>query len=70
MKMVDQFYLTTYRPERYQRTSAFLVLVLKRVCGPLANSLLHYQPTSIKKTETKIEAAYRAADQVLKSAVD
>lgn len=39
------------------------VLFHKRVCGPLANSLFQCQPASASSASTKLEAAYRKADQ-------
>jgi hypothetical protein len=39
------------------------VLFHKRLCGPLANSLFQPRLVSTPSTNTKLEAAYRNADQ-------
>jgi len=56
--------------EKGIKVCLLFLLFHKRVCGPLANSLFHYQPTSIKQPKTKIEAAYQAADQAIQNVVD
>lgn len=44
------------------KVALLFVLFHKRVCGPLANSLFHHPPQPETKPATKIEAAYRKAD--------
>jgi hypothetical protein len=47
------------------KAALLFVLFHKRVCGPLANSLFNSPPRPQPKPATKIEAAYRKADQSL-----
>jgi hypothetical protein len=56
--------------EKGINVSLLFLLFHKRVCGPLANSLFHYQPALIKQPKTKIEAAYQAADQAVQHVVE
>ena len=49
--------------EKGNRVALMFVLFHKRVCGPLANSLFDRPTQSEPKSATKIEAAYRKADQ-------
>jgi hypothetical protein len=48
--------------EKGNKVALLFVLFHKRVCGPLANSLFHHAPQAEPKPATKIEAAYRKAD--------
>jgi hypothetical protein len=45
------------------KVALMFVLFHKRVCGPLANSLFESRPPSNTSANTKLEAAYRRADQ-------
>jgi hypothetical protein len=45
------------------KAALMFVLFHKRVCGPLANSLFNSPPRPQPKPATKLEAAYRKADQ-------
>ena len=45
------------------KVALLFVLFHKRVCGPLANSLFNSAPQAEPKPATRIEAAYRKADQ-------
>jgi hypothetical protein len=45
------------------RVALLFVLFHQRVCGPLANSLLHRRPTQTPTPLSKLEAAYHKADQ-------
>jgi hypothetical protein len=45
------------------KVALLFVLFHKRVCGPLANSLFNSPPQAEPKPATRIEAAYRKADQ-------
>jgi hypothetical protein len=45
------------------KAALLFVLFHKRVCGPLANSLFNSPPRSDPKPATKLETAYRKADQ-------
>jgi hypothetical protein len=47
------------------RVALLFVLFHQRVCGPLANSLFQRRPTQTTAPMSKIEAAYRKADQTL-----
>ncbi|MGD0918499.1 MAG: hypothetical protein ABSB22_18780 [Thermodesulfobacteriota bacterium] len=55
--------------EKGIKVCLLFVLFHKRVCGPLANSLFHYQPAPVKHPKTKIEAAYQAADPAIENVV-
>jgi hypothetical protein len=50
--------------------AALFVLFLKRVCGPLANSLFHHRPDDKVKAPTKIETAYYQADHATQKLID
>ena len=52
------------------RVALRLVLFHKRVCGPLANSLLDGRPDEQSKPPRKIEAAYHKADAALQHVLD
>ena len=52
------------------KAALLFVLFHKRVCGPLANSLFKSPPTRELKPVTKIEAAYRKADQSIQRVLD
>jgi hypothetical protein len=56
--------------EKGIKVCLLFVLFHKRVCGPLANSLFHYQPAPIKQPKTKIEVAYQAADRAVQQVVE
>lgn len=49
--------------DKGNKVALMFVLFHKRVCGPLANSLFQRQSPSATSTNTKLEAAYRRADQ-------
>lgn len=49
--------------EKGNKVALLFVLFHKRVCGPLANSLFSHAPQPEPKPATKLEAAYRKADQ-------
>jgi len=46
------------------------VLFQERACGPLANSLFNAPPQAQLKPATRIEAAYRKADQSIQQILD
>ena len=48
--------------DKGNKAALLFVLFHKRVCGPLANSLFNSPPHPAPKPATKIEAAYRQAD--------
>jgi hypothetical protein len=53
----------TYRlTEKGMKVSAMFVLFHKRLCGPLANSLFHFQPNPKFTIKSKLEKAYHQAD--------
>ena len=52
------------------RVAAMFVLFHKRICGPLANSLFHHQPTPDPKPAVKIETAYHRADAAIQNLVN
>jgi hypothetical protein len=49
--------------DKGNKAALVFVLFHKRVCGPLANSLFNSPPQAEPKPATRIEAAYRKADQ-------
>jgi hypothetical protein len=44
------------------RVALMFVLFHQRVCGPLANSLFHRQPTEHEEPSSKLEVAYHQVD--------
>jgi hypothetical protein len=52
------------------RVAALFVLFHKRLCGPLANSLFHHQPTPSSKPPAKIETAYHRADAAIQNLIN
>jgi hypothetical protein len=51
--------------DKGNKTALLFVLFHKRVCGPLANSLFNAPPHPEPQPATKMEAAYRQADQAI-----
>ena len=49
--------------DKGNKIALMFVLFHKRVCGPLANSLFDSRPVPTTSANTKLEAAYRKADQ-------
>jgi hypothetical protein len=49
--------------DKGNKVALMFVLFHKRVCGPLANSLFDVRPVPTTSANTKLEAAYRKADQ-------
>ena len=49
--------------DKGNKVALLFVLFHKRVCGTLANSLFDHTAASTASTDTKLEAAYRKADQ-------
>jgi hypothetical protein len=45
------------------------VLFHQRLCGPLANSLFHHQPTSPHRPNSKLQAAYYKADASIRKII-
>jgi hypothetical protein len=56
--------------EKGIRVAALFTLFHKRICGPLANSLFHYQPTPSPRPPAKIEIAYQRADAAIQNLLD
>jgi hypothetical protein len=52
------------------KIALLFVLFHKRVCGPLANSLFNSPPQAEVKPATRIETAYRKADQSIQQILD
>lgn len=52
------------------RVAVMMLLFHKRVCGPLANSLFGPGPTQISKPRTKLDVAFRKADNAVQRLVD
>ncbi len=49
--------------DKGNKVALMFVLFHKRVCGPIASSLFESPPLSTSSASTKLEAAYRKADQ-------
>jgi hypothetical protein len=56
--------------EKGTKVALMFVLFHKRVCGPLANSLLNKPPQPALQPATKFEAAYRKADQSIHRVIE
>lgn len=56
--------------ENGQKAALLLVLFHKRVCGPLAHSLFNPPPQPDAQPATRMEAAYRKADQSIQQLID
>ncbi len=56
--------------EKGNKVALLFVLFHKRVCGPLANSLFNRSPQSEFPPATRIEAAYRQADQSIQQVIE
>jgi hypothetical protein len=52
------------------RVVLMFILFHQRVCGPLANSLFHRQPTQHQQTSSKLEAAYHQVDASVQRLID
>jgi hypothetical protein len=52
------------------RVALMFILFHQRVCGPLANSLFHRQPTQHQETSSKLEAAYHRVDASVQRLID
>jgi hypothetical protein len=56
--------------EKGTKAALLFVLFHQRVCGPLADSLFRQPPQSSLEPSTKLEAAYRKADQSIQRVID
>ena len=52
------------------RVALRFILFHQRVCGPLASSLFHRQPTQHQETSSKLEAAYHRVDASVQRLID
>jgi hypothetical protein len=52
------------------RVALLFTLFHQRVCGPLANSLFHRQPTQLHTPTSKLQAAYEKADASIQQVID
>ena len=52
------------------RVALMFILFHQRICGPLANSLFHRQPTQLHTPASKLQAAYHKADASIQEAID
>jgi hypothetical protein len=52
------------------RVALMFILFHQRICGPLANSLFHRQPTQLHTPASKLQAAYQKADACIQEAID
>ncbi|MDA2929203.1 MarR family transcriptional regulator, partial [Acidobacteria bacterium AH-259-O06] len=69
LQRVDRSY--RYRlTDKGNRVCLLFVLFHQRVCGPLANALFDCSADPSIKPPTKLEAAYRRADQSLQRVID
>jgi len=56
--------------EKGIKASLLFLLFHKRLCGPIANSLFHYRPSSENHPKSKLEAAYYKTDQAIQNTID
>jgi hypothetical protein len=56
--------------EKGIRVALMFTLFHQRVCGPLANSLFHRQPTHLHAPTSKFQAAYEKADASIQQVID
>jgi len=56
--------------EKGIKASLLFLLFHKRICGPIANSLFHYRPSSKNHPKTKLEAAYHKTDEAIQNTID
>ena len=56
--------------EKGIRVALMFTLFHQRVCGPLANSLFHRQPTQLHTPTSKLQAAYQKADASIQQVID
>lgn len=56
--------------EKGCKVTTMFVLFHKRVCGPLANSLFNYRPTSDSQPDSKLEKAYNQADGYIQEIIN
>ncbi len=56
--------------EKGIRVALMFTLFHQRVCGPLANSLFHRQPTQLHTPTSKFQAAYEKADASIQQVID
>lgn len=52
------------------RVALMFILFHQRICGPLANSLFHRQPSQLHTPASKLQAAYHKADASIQEAID
>jgi len=56
--------------EKGIRVALMFILFHQRVCGPLANSLFHRQPTQLHTPISKFQAAYEKTDASIQQVID
>jgi hypothetical protein len=52
------------------RVALMFTLFHQRICGPLADSLFHRQPTQLHSPASRLQAAYQKADASLQEVID
>ena len=52
------------------QVALLFLFLLKRLCGPLANSRFHHQPVLKHRPDSKLEVAYHRADKAIQQVVD
>jgi hypothetical protein len=53
-----------------QQVALLFLFFHKRLCGPLANSRFHRQPSPVHRPDSKLEAAYHKADKAIQDIVN
>ena len=56
--------------EKGIKASLLFLLFHKRICGPIANSLFQYKPSSEGHLKSKFEAAYHKTDKAVQNMID
>jgi hypothetical protein len=56
--------------EKGIKTFLLFLLFHKRICGPIANSLFQFRPSSHAHSKSKLEAAYHKTDKAIQNTID
>jgi len=60
---------TYRRTDKGVKVALLFLFFHKRLCGPLANSLFHHQPSSKALPKIPLEAAYHKADEAIQEII-
>jgi hypothetical protein len=55
--------------DKGNKVALLIVLFHQRICGPLANSLLHHRPDPAFKPDSKFETALHKADDSINNVI-